>query len=82
MALPSPNKAVQILINTIKIVSAHMIKERIREILFKRLNYSDIQRVHWKHHAYSQTWTVVNGRETNLDHLLLYAFTFVFAMKI
>lgn len=46
MALPSPNKAVQILINTIKIVSAHMIKERIREILFKRLNYSDIQRVH------------------------------------
>lgn len=46
MALPSPNKAVQILINTIKIVSAHMIKERIRKILFKRLNYSDIQRAH------------------------------------
>lgn len=46
MALPSPNKAVQILINTIKIVSAHMIKERTREILFKRLSYSDIQCVH------------------------------------
>lgn len=42
IALPSPNKAVQILINTIKIVSAHMIKERIREILFKRLSYSNI----------------------------------------